>query len=149
MNRKAMLLNRSAILMWAMGVVAMASLGNWEGNAIAQELPMPESWRQAWAAPPLECRPLQIVHGLTAERIVADGVAQILQQPTAQPVSDEGMAYYLRRGRGGIVCNVAFQDYLRSEAKTLSQNVSGTECNPGAGEVEKRKIVLSFLFPTN
>jgi len=33
--------------------------------------------------------------------------------------------------------------------KTLSQNVSGTECNPGAGEVEKRKIVLSFLFPTN
>jgi len=33
--------------------------------------------------------------------------------------------------------------------KTLSQNASGTECNPGAGEVEKRKIVLSFLFPTN
>ena len=125
MNRKAMLLNRSAILMWAMGVVAMACLGNWEGNAIAQELPMPESWRQTWAAPPLECRPLQIVHGLTAERIVADGGAQILQQPTEQPISDEGMAYYLRRGRGGIVCNVAFQDYLRSEAnwKTLVEAV--------------------------
>ena len=47
--------------------------------------------------------------------LVADAVAQILQQPAAQPQSDEGLAYYLRRGRGGIVCNVMFDRYLESE----------------------------------
>jgi len=91
----------------------------------AEDSPLPKSWMEAWMQPPLECRPLQIVHGLTPQRVVADSVAQILQQPTAQPISDEGMAYYLRRGRGGIVCNVAFQDYLRSEAnwQTLIEGV--------------------------
>lgn len=124
-DRKVMLMGYDIALRWTIGVFAVLCLVYGVGNSVAQESPMPESWRQAWVAPPLECRPLQIVHGLTAERIVADSVAQILQQPTKQPVSDEGMAYYLRRGRGGIVCNVAFNDYLRSEAnwKTLVEAV--------------------------
>jgi len=105
-------------------VTGVGQSGN--GQTVATDsVTLPASWKEAWDKPPLECRPLQIVHGVTKERIVADSMAQILQQPTEQPSSDEGMAYYLRRGRGGIVCNVAFQDYLRSESnwKTLVEAV--------------------------
>lgn len=76
---------------------------------------VPSEWLVHWQTPTLADRPLQIVHGLSPRMLVADAVAQILQQPAAQPQSDEGLAYYLRRGRGGIVCNVMFDRYLESE----------------------------------
>lgn len=93
------------------GAVLCTSL--YRAGSTAAELPEP--WRMAWQTPSLADRPLQIVHGLSPRMLVADAVAQILQQPSAQPKSDEGLAYYLRRGRGGLVCNVMFQDYLESE----------------------------------
>lgn len=76
---------------------------------------VPSEWLVHWDRPTLADRPLQIVHGLSPRILVADAVAQVLQQPAAQPQSDEGLAYYLRRGRGGIVCNVMFDHYLESE----------------------------------
>ncbi|HOM17456.1 MAG TPA: hypothetical protein PLQ00_09015, partial [Thermoguttaceae bacterium] len=86
---------------------------------------MPTEWKPAWEQPRLADRPLQIVHSLSPQMVGTDSIAQILQQPAQQPQIDEGLAYYLRRGRGGLVCNVSFQDYLESEThwKTLVQAV--------------------------
>ncbi len=87
---------------------------------------MPADWKSLWQQPTLADRPLQIVHALGPQMVAADAVAQILQQFAQQPQTDEGLAYYLRRGRGGLVCNVNFQNYLTSEDhwKTLIQAVA-------------------------
>jgi len=87
---------------------------------------MPAEWEGLWRQPPLADRPMQIVHSLTPGLAVVDSMAQILQQPAEQPKTDEGLGYYLRRGRGGLVCNVSFQDYLESEThwKSLVQVVA-------------------------
>jgi hypothetical protein len=71
---------------------------------------LPGEWLAPWEKPPAEDRPLQIVHGIPPERATL-----------------EGMRYYKDRGLGGVVCNVAFQDYMRSEAhwKTLVAGVEG------------------------
>lgn len=65
---------------------------------------VPAAWLPAWNDPPAADRPLQIVHGVPPAR-----------------ASVEGMKYYRDLGLGGIVCNVAFDKYLQSEAhwKTL------------------------------
>jgi hypothetical protein len=76
--------------------------------ADAPEQHLPPGWLKAWRDPPLEDRPLQIVHGIPAER-----------------ASVEGMRYYRDLGLGGVVCNVAFHRYLQSEEnwRTLVQAV--------------------------
>ena len=76
-------------------------------NVSAEDLPA--AWRSSWQSPPATDRPLQIVHGIPAAR-----------------ASVEGMQYYRDRGLGGIVCNVAFDQYLQSEAnwKTLEQGIA-------------------------
>ena len=70
---------------------------------------LPADWQAAWSSPSMADRPLQIVHGIPANR-----------------ATPEGMKYYKDHGLGGIVSNVAFDDYLRSEEhwKTL---VAGVE----------------------
>jgi len=60
---------------------------------------LPSEWLQAWRSPGVELRPLQIVHGVRA--------------PQATP---EAMKRLKDVGLGGIVCNVAFDSYLLSEA---------------------------------
>jgi len=60
---------------------------------------LPKDWLNAWNAPPAECRPLQIVHG------VNDKQANV-----------EFMTALRELGLGGIVCNVSFRDYLVSDA---------------------------------
>ena len=69
---------------------------------------LPADWLGRWNRPPAEDRPLQIVHGIPPHR-----------------ATTEGMRYYQEHGLGGVVCNVAFQDYMRSEAawKTLAAGV--------------------------
>jgi len=58
---------------------------------------LPEKWVQAWSSPPVEYRPLQIVHG-------AD-------------IRNKAVYFRDTCGLGGVVCNVPFGDnYLRSEA---------------------------------
>ncbi|UCD28500.1 MAG: hypothetical protein JSV03_15690 [Planctomycetota bacterium] len=59
----------------------------------------PKDWLAAWNDPPPELRPLQIVHGLTENQAGVEYISAIKEV-----------------GLGGIVCNVNFHDYLRSEA---------------------------------
>ena len=57
---------------------------------------LPEKWMKSWSSPPVEYRPLQIVHG-------AD-------------IRDKGAYYKDSCGLGGVVCNVPFgENYLKSE----------------------------------
>jgi len=73
-------------------IVAAACLGGGSDD-------LPEPWRAAWQDPPAGLRPLPILHGVPAARATPEAL---------KALKDAGM--------GGIVCNVAFQDYLRSEA---------------------------------
>lgn len=57
---------------------------------------LPEKWMKSWSSPPVEYRPLQIVHG-------AD-------------IRDKAAYYKDSCGLGGVVCNVPFgENYLKSE----------------------------------
>jgi hypothetical protein len=69
---------------------------------------LPSAWQAAWQDPPAAFRPLQIVHGIEPRR-----------------ASPEGMRYYADLGLGGIVCNVAFHEYMQNEQhwKTLTAGV--------------------------
>ncbi len=82
---------------------------------------LPEPWQAAWKRPPLADRPLQIVHGIDPRRAMPEGIGQMIHQKDPLAKAPEGMRYYIDRGLGGIVCNVAFADYMRSEQhwKTL------------------------------
>ncbi|HWR99502.1 MAG TPA: hypothetical protein VN249_02745 [Prolixibacteraceae bacterium] len=61
-----------------------------------REHALPENWLNAWSSPPVEYRPLQIVHG-------AD-------------MRNQASYYKDSCGLGGVVCNVPFGDnYLKSE----------------------------------
>ena len=55
-------------------------------------------WWAAWSEPPVECRPLQILHGV----------------PRGQ-ATPAAMKKLKESGLGGIVCNVDFKNYLISE----------------------------------
>jgi hypothetical protein len=61
---------------------------------------LPADWEAAWSEPPVECRPLQIVHGL----------------PRGQ-ATPAAMKKLKELGLGGIVCNVDFKNYMLSEEK--------------------------------
>ena len=76
------------------GPVVAASIES--GAELAVDLP--RQWLEDWREPPVRLRPLQIVHGV----------------PTQQ-ATVEGMTALKDLGLGGIVCNVAFGEYLRSE----------------------------------
>lgn len=57
-----------------------------------------DEWLRRWQQPPMVDRPLQIIHAVSAAR--------------ANPA---GMRYYKNLGLGGVVCNVASDDYLVSD----------------------------------
>ncbi len=100
-----------------LGISAFGTLLNAdEKPATVATAGVPAGWLPDWKQPPASCRPLQIVHGLDPRRAMPEGIEQMLnaKEPSRLPV--DGMRYYLERGLGGVVCNVAFQDYLRSEA---------------------------------
>jgi len=63
-------------------------------------LDLPAEWARAWRSPGVEFRPLQIVHHTVP----------------AKQATPEAMKSLKDLGLGGIVCNVAFDNYLRSEA---------------------------------
>lgn len=69
---------------------------------------LPAEWMSAWSDPTSELRPLQILHGIAAGQ--------------ATPA---GMKTLKELGLGGIVCNVAFDKYMASEAhwETLIRGV--------------------------
>ena len=76
---------------------------------------LPAEWVAAWQEPPLSDRPLQIVHGIDARYALPDGVDQMVPGGAAAAGEPRGMRHYVDYGLGGIVCNVAFDKYLRSE----------------------------------
>jgi hypothetical protein len=92
-------------VLWTIGA-APAGAADVPGGPDARSIP--PAWLSAWNDPPAADRPLQIVHGIPAER-----------------ATPEGMQFYKDRGLGGIVCNVAFDRYLESEDhwKTLVAGV--------------------------
>jgi len=94
------------------------------GNAAGQT-EVPQSWLAAWNKPPNHDRPLQIVHGIDPRHAMPEGIEQMLHGKKTSGAKPEGMRFYLNRGLGGVVCNVAFQDYMRSEKhwKTLIAGV--------------------------
>ncbi len=65
-----------------------------------QAADLPQTWLLRWQAPTNQDRPLKIVHGLDPKR-----------------ANQDGMRYYLQRGLGGVVFNVDFTQYMRSEEK--------------------------------
>jgi hypothetical protein len=75
-------------------------LGAFGSDGAAPAALLPPAWQQAWESPPVELRPLQIVHGVRPEE--------------ARP---EAMAAFKRKGLGGIVCNVDFAEYMTSQPR--------------------------------
>ena len=63
---------------------------------MADEPLLPEAWQKNWEYPPVEMRPLQIVHGY---------------------FKDDPRYYSEQCGLGGVVCNVGPNNYLRNEAE--------------------------------
>ncbi|MGB2809319.1 MAG: hypothetical protein WBC22_16375 [Sedimentisphaerales bacterium] len=59
---------------------------------------LPADWISAWSEPPVECRPLQILHGVPRGQATAAAMKKLKES-----------------GLGGIVCNVDFKNYLVSE----------------------------------
>lgn len=87
---------------YMLGSLLVAASALTVDSAMAQETrPAPDwpaGWTAAWSAPGAELRPLQILHGV----------------PKGQ-ANPAAMAALKELGLGGIVCNVAFNDYLVSE----------------------------------
>jgi len=59
---------------------------------------LPGDWEAAWSEPPVECRPLQIVHGVSRRQATTAAMKKLKEL-----------------GLGGIVCNVDFKNYMVSE----------------------------------
>lgn len=90
----------------------------------APEASLPRPWLDAWQAPPLCDRPLQIVHGIRLDGRWPPGISGMgvmnLRTPgvrgkSREAIAEAVMATLRERGLGGIVCNVAFDQYLRCE----------------------------------
>ena len=86
---------------------------------------LPAAWMEAWKQPPAADRPLQIVHGIDSRGRIVEGVEQMVSGKKLKATAKAGMQYYKDRGLGGVVCNVAFRDYLRSEEnwQTLARGI--------------------------
>jgi hypothetical protein len=106
-------------------LVAVAGAAALAGGPVGAE-ELPEAWHHRWREPAREDRPLQIVHGIDPRRAMPSGIDQMVARPDSAESAPRGMGYYADLGLGGIVCNVAFLDYMRSEEhwKTL---VAGVE----------------------
>ena len=74
--------------------------GSSKAKKIKQQLSpgLEADWESAWSEPPVECRPLQILHGLPRGQATAAAMKKLKES-----------------GLGGIVCNVDFKNYLVSE----------------------------------
>jgi len=90
---------------------------------------LPGDLREIWVKPSPQERPLQIVHGIHPRGATWGGIEQILREKDPERAIASGMEAYRDLGLGGLVCNVAFQDYLVSEPnwKTLISGVEACE----------------------
>ncbi len=74
-------------------------------RAQAVEVQLPAAWQPVWQQPGMGDRPLQIVHHIDPKWLQAKSGN-----------ATNGLGYYKDLGLGGVVTNVAFDDYLVSEA---------------------------------
>jgi hypothetical protein len=81
----------------------------------AAENSLPAAWVAAWKDPPAIDRPLQIIHGIDPSGRAPVGIQQVLHGTEPDDLARLGMQHYRSLGLGGIVCNVAFNDYMRSD----------------------------------
>jgi hypothetical protein len=86
---------------------------------------VPAAWLEAWSNPPAADRPRQIVHAIGSAKALPEGVPQVINESGPDACTVDRLSCYKNRGLGGVVCNVEFQDYLRSEEnwKTLARAV--------------------------
>lgn len=80
-----------------------------------EQLPIPCAWKAAWDKPPLADRPLQIAHGIGSRSALPEGLQQMLREKGPAAIAAGALQHYRDRGLGGVVANVAFDKYLRSE----------------------------------
>ena len=113
-----------AIVGW-LGIALTHANERGQSKAVSPLAGVPESWLAAWNDPPNCDRPLQIVHGIDPRHAMPEGIEQMLHETKSKAAKLRGMRFYSDRGLGGIVANVAFQDYMRSEKhwKTLIAGV--------------------------
>jgi len=71
---------------------------------------LPQRWGPRWAQPQAEDRPLQIIHGINL-----GGQSEALNPADLDQKVSGLLRRHPERGMGGVVCNVAPKDYLRSE----------------------------------
>ena len=101
LERRLLLSLLIVFLVWGL---AIGDVGGKEDTVTAGKVKpqpsfgLPADWISAWSEPPVECRPLQIVHGV----------------PPSQATS-AAMKKLKELGLGGIVCNVNFDKYLVSQ----------------------------------
>ncbi len=81
---------------WWRGVAIGWAAGWLAGGQVAAE----DAWANRFATPPADARIVKIIHGW----------------PDSAEAQDALIAQLQTQGFGGVVCNVAFQDYLESEA---------------------------------
>lgn len=76
---------------------------------------LPAGVPRDWVDPPARFRPLQIVHGIHPRGLRWEGTEQVPggEDPAKKVAS--GVEAYRALGLGGIVCNVDFKDYMKSE----------------------------------
>lgn len=86
-------------------------------RSLAEEPPtlLPPAWQTDWQMPTAGDRPLQIVHEVNLAGQVPEDRKQLLVDGTPGAIAREGLEYYRQRGLGGMVCNVSFRDYLKSD----------------------------------
>jgi len=110
-----------ALLATALSLLHAAAARAAENPASA----IPEAWLARWRAPAAGDRPLQIVHGIDPRGFLRDGVGQMVSAAADDKVMLADMQACKDLGLGGIVCNVAFKDYMKSEAnfKVLADGV--------------------------
>ncbi|MEW6754383.1 MAG: hypothetical protein AB1505_25880 [Candidatus Latescibacterota bacterium] len=77
---------------------------------------IPPSWLSRLHDPPAEDRPLQIVHGIDATGRVLRELGVRVPDGGPRAIVRRVMEVCRERGLGGVVCNVDFDHYLRSEA---------------------------------
>ncbi|NQT40469.1 MAG: hypothetical protein HQ581_23445 [Planctomycetes bacterium] len=90
---------------------------------------LPTAWQKAWENPEPQHRPLQIVHGIHLQGGQPEGVDQMVAGSRPGSIARAGMQRYRDRGLGGVVCNVNFQDYMKSQEnwRTLTAAVKACQ----------------------
>ncbi|MGQ9576808.1 MAG: hypothetical protein ACUVUC_16015 [Thermoguttaceae bacterium] len=114
-----------SLWIFALGTAACNAAGAQGQESSSSPEPIPAGWLQAWDNPPLADRPLQIVHAVDPQGRILEAIRRNGPGQQALAIAAASMKEYLDHGLGGIVCNVAFHDYLQSEEnwKTLAAAV--------------------------